>query len=608
MKRISLSSIFPVFVTGAILFASCTDDTSDIRLDPKLAITQSSNVTSGSATVVGFIVAQGDGFTEKGICYSTQANPTTADGKAVYSGDDKTAAFTVTITGLDYATKYYARAYGINPNGTFYGEDQTFTTLPVVPILTTAEVTEITGNSATGGGNVTGTGGAEVTARGVVFGTEPNPTLANSKTEDDKGTGTFQSNLTGLLGNSTYYVRAYATNSAGTGYGPAVSFKTLVDLPAVTTAPVTDITKTSAVLNGEVTYDGGGEVTARGLVWSTNENPTVDDNKIDAGAGTGEFSSELTGLTKFTAYHVRAFATNSVGTVYGEDIQFTTLADITQFWVVGSYNGWDNSNNAKYIISTPTSNGVAEGYVYLTSGGIKLVTDHSWDDAHTYGDDGTGEGKLTNPGNDIAVAADGYYLIRASLGAMTYSLTLTNWGIIGNATPNGWDDETALTYDPASATWRGVIHLTQAEFKFRANHNWDYNYGSTAGDETLNAGGENIPVDVEADYHIILDLSHPNEYTYQANRWGVIGSATAGGWDSDQDMTWDATNKVFTVTLNLVAGEFKFRANDAWTLDYGDTGADGTLDQGGTNISIAEGGNYTITLDLEHRTYTAVKN
>lgn len=606
MKRRFLSSIFPVFVTGVILLVSCTDDTSDVRLDPKLATTQSSNVTSESAIVVGFVVAEGDGFTEKGICYSTQANPTTADGKAVYTGDDKTAAFTVTITGLNYATKYYARAYAVNENSTIYGEDQTFTTLPVVPILTTVEVTEITGNSATGGGNVTGSGGAEVTARGIVFNTEPNPTVANSKTEDDEGTGAFQSNLTGLLGNTTYYVRAYATNSAGTGYGPEVSFKTLVDLPAVTTAPVTDITKTSAVLNGEVTYDGGGEVTARGLVWSTNENPTVDDNKIDAGAGIGEFNSELTGLTKFTTYHVRAYATNSAGTTYGEDIQFTTLADITKFWIVGDYNGWDNSDNANYIISTPTSNGVAEGYVYLTSGGIKLVTDHSWDNAHTYGDDGSG--KLTNPGNNIAVAVDGYYLIKASLDAMTYSITLTNWGIIGSATPNGWDDETALTYDPVSVTWQGVIHLTAAAFKFRANHSWDYNYGSTAGDETLNAGGTDILVEVEADYHITLDLSHPNEYTYRANRWGVIGSATAGGWDSDQDMTWDNTNNVFTVILDLTAGEFKFRANDAWTLDYGDTGANGTLDKGGSNISVAEAGNYTITLDLNNSTYTVVKN
>jgi hypothetical protein len=607
MRPIFLSRIFLAFITGAILTASCTEDISDVRLDPKLATTQSSNVTSESAIVVGFVAAQGDGFTEKGICYGTQPGPTTADGKAVYSGTEKTAAFTVTVTGLNYATKYYARAYAIYGGETIYGEDQTFTTLPVVPTLTTAAITEITGNSAKGGGDVTVAGGAEVTARGVVFGTEPGPTVSNSKTEDGEGLGAFQSTLSGLLGNTNYYVRAYATNSAGTGYGPEVSFKTPVDMPVVVTAPVTDITKVSAVLNGEVTYDGGGEVTARGLVWSTNENPTVNDQKIEVGTGTGVFSSELAGLTKFTSYHVRAFATNSAGTAYGNDVQFTTLADITKFWVVGDYNGWDNSDNALYVISTPTSNGMAEGYIYLKSGGIKLVTDHSWDDAHTYGDDGTGK-KLTNPGGNIAVPADGYYLIKASQEDMTYSLILTNWGVIGDATPGGWGDETALTYDQTSATWKGVIHLTAKEFKFRANHSWDYNYGSSAGDETLNAGGDNIPVDTEADYHIVLNLSHPNEYTYQANRWGVIGSATAGGWDADQNMTWDGANNVFTATIPLTAGEFKFRANDGWDVNYGDTGADGTLEPGGNNIAIAEAGNYTIKLDIEHGTYSIIKN
>ncbi len=514
MKRTFLSHIIPVFVTGVILLASCTDDTSDVRLDPRLATTQSSNVTSESAVVIGFVVAEGDGFTEKGICYGTQPNPTTDNGKTVYTGDEKTAAFTVTVTGLNYATKYYARAYGINSNGTFYGEDQTFTTLPDIPVLSTSEITEITANSATGGGEVTDAKGGEITARGVVYGTEPGPTIGNSKTTDGTGTGEFTSNLTDLSDKTTYYVRAYATNAGGTGYGPEVTFTTL---------PM--------------------------LTWH-----------------------------------------------------------IPGDYVVASYPGsslanWDPAKSPQIKSISPSTPSLLEGYVYMAnaSNQWKIVSQGG----SNYGDGGSGH--LDAAAGNIGSPA-GYYKINVDTIAMTYTAVATTWGVIGTATPNGWDDETALTYDPVSATWKGVVHLTAAEFKFRANHSWDYNYGSTAGDETLNAGGDNIALDVEADYQIILDLSHPNEYTYQANRWGVIGSATAGGWDSDQNMTWDATNKVFTVTLNLVAGEFKFRANDAWTLDYGDTGPDGTLDQGGTNISIAEGGNYTITLDLENSTYSVVKN
>ena len=100
---------------------------------------------------------------------------------------------------------------------------------------------------------------------------------------------------------------------------------------------------------------------------------------------------------------------------------------------------------------------------------------------------------------------------------------------------------------------------------------------------------------VEADYAITLDLSHPNEYTYSANRWGVIGDATPDGWNSDQKMTWDGTNHVFTITLNLVAGEFKFRANDDWAVNFG--GDMGALTQDGANLKVTDPGSYTITLD-----------
>lgn len=396
MKRISIYHILTFLFAVAVLFASCTKKSSDTRLTPTLATSQVLNVTSDSATVVGFVIAQGNGFTEKGVCYNTSATPTIANHKVVYTGSESSATYNVVLSGLHYATTYYVRAYATESDGTtIYGDEFTLTTKPVVPTLTTADITSITGNSAMGGGEVTVSGGATVTARGVCFSTAQNPTTDDSFTSDGDSLGAFVSTLDNLKGNTKYYARAYAKNSAGTGYGPEVSFTTLVDLPQVTTATVTDVTKTSAVSGGKVTYDGGGTVTERGLVWSMNADPTVNDNKIMDSGSDSAFISNLTGLNKNTTYHVRAYAINSAGTAYGDDMSFTTLADITKFWVVGDYNGWDNSDNAKYIISTATSNGLAEGYVWLTTGGIKLTTDHSWDNAHTYGDDGSGG--LTNP-------------------------------------------------------------------------------------------------------------------------------------------------------------------------------------------------------------------
>ncbi|MCX6253841.1 MAG: hypothetical protein NTV31_05115, partial [Bacteroidia bacterium] len=113
---------------------------------------------------------------------------------------------------------------------------------PSLPELTTTAATATTSNSATMGGNVTSDGGAAVTARGVCWNTATGPTIANSKTTDGTGVGSFVSSLTGLTVGTTYYVRAYATNSAGTAYGNEVSFNTSAVTPVVPTLSTTTIT------------------------------------------------------------------------------------------------------------------------------------------------------------------------------------------------------------------------------------------------------------------------------------------------------------------------------------------------------------------------------
>lgn len=613
MRKIFIAGLMTLLVAASIFLASCTQEMEDVRLDPTLSTSQFYNVKSDSATVVGFVVAQGDGFTERGICYNTAPAPTVANSKMVYSGSTTAATYIVKLGGLNYATKYYARAYATGLEGTVYGEEITFTTLPVVPVLTTAAITAITGNSAAGGGNVTVAGGAEVTARGICFGTNHNPTIADSKTTDGKGTGAFVSALAELKGNTTYYVRAWATNSAGTGYGPEVTFKTLVDLPKLTTTAVTAITKVSAATGGEVTYDGGAPVTARGIVWGTSPDPTINDNKIAGGTGLGSFVSNITGLSTFTEYHVRAYATNSAGTGYGNDIKFTTLADIITWYIPGDYveasypgsglTNWSPGTSPK-IMSTVSAPASVEGYVYMANGSNqwKIASQPNWDGPNY----GKGDPGFVSATGDNFNSPAGYYKINVNATTLEYTAVPTIWGVIGNATPGDWGSETPLTYYPALQTWRGGIHLKTGEFKFRANQDWGYNYGSSMKNEKLNPGGDNIPVTVEADYYFVLDLSKPNEYTYSANHWGIIGSATADQWNSDQNMTWDATGKVMKATLALTAGEIKFRANDDWAVNLG--GALNALTPGGDNIPIATAGNYTITLDLAANKATVTKN
>ncbi|MDI3527544.1 MAG: starch-binding outer membrane protein SusE/F [Tenuifilum sp.] len=503
-KILKLSAFLLSFATMAMV--ACTEEPADNRLDPNLATTQVLDITSNSATVVGYIIAGTESFTERGVCYSTTQDPTISNDTIHWKNDGESkATFKVTLSGLAHATTYYAKAYAKYGDLIKYGEELSFTTLPIPPTVSTTDISEITSTSAKSGGNVTDNGGADVISRGIC--------------------------------------------------------------------------------------------------WSTSHNPTINDSKTSNGDGNGEFTSEITGLQPNTTYYVRAYATNSAGTAYGEEKEFTTL-NITKFWVVGEYNGWNNSDAAKYIISSLTSGNWAEGYMYLPAGSFKLTTDHSWSDQTTFGDDGSNSGKLANPGGNITIPEDGYYRIKGNMVEMLYELVKMDWGVIGSSSPLGWGDETPLKYDQTLDQWIGGIHLVQGEIKFRANHNWDYNLGGDL--NQLSYGGANIAVNSEDDYAITLDLSTPNEYKASVNRWGIIGSATADGWNSDQNMSWDNVNGVFTATLDLVVGEIKFRANDDWSINFG--GPINALEPGGANIAISEAGNYTITLNPWTKVATITKN
>jgi uncharacterized protein (TIGR02145 family) len=250
-----------------------------------------------------------------------------------------TGAFTSSLTGLVANTTYYARAYATNATGTGYGEERTFITLPQ---LTTAAVTEITDISAKSGGNITPAGNATIIASGVVWSTSPNPTIAlTTKTSDNVGTGAFTSSLTGLTPNTIYYVKAYATNATGTGYGNEL---TLTTLPKLTTTEATEKTESTAKSGGNISPAGNATITARGVVWSTSPNPTIAlTTKTSDDKGPGVFTSSVTGLTAKTRYYLRAYATNGTGTNYGNEISFISEKDPSS--CVGSPTVTDINSN-----------------------------------------------------------------------------------------------------------------------------------------------------------------------------------------------------------------------------------------------------------------------
>lgn len=222
--------------------------------------------------------------------------------------------------------------------------------------LTTVDASEVTMSMAVSGGVIISDGGSQITKKGIVWGTVPNPTISlTTKTDEGEGSEGFTSQLIGLESNKTYYVRAYAINTKGVGYGNEVSFKTLIDptsLPVVSTTPVSVITTTSAKTGGNVTSSGISPVTTKGIVWSlepeTETNKiTIEENENDGitsnGFGLGSYITELTSLTPNTTYYARAYATNSYGTGYGSVVEFTTAALL---YSVGG--GVTDSNGTNY--------------------------------------------------------------------------------------------------------------------------------------------------------------------------------------------------------------------------------------------------------------------
>lgn len=172
----------------------------------------------------------------------------------------------------------------------------------------------------------------------------------------------------------------------------------------------------------------------------------------------------------------------------------------------------------------------------------------------------------------------------------------------------GWDPAnpaTVLASVNDDGNYEGFLYFAEenTEFKFTPAPNWDTDFGDNGGDGTLDPQGANILVADPGFYKVNVDLNNLT-YTLEKTTWGLIGSATPGGWDNDTDLTYDVEKGALTLTVDLVPGEIKFRANDDWALNFGDDGGDALLNRDGANIQIASAGNYEIVLYLDKPDYT----
>ena len=374
---------------------------------PEVATLESTGVTATNAIWHGSVIADNNALvTERGFCWKTSNGmPTLADHHVAVG--DGLGAFAVganDYSPLQPATTYCVRAYAINAVGVSYGTSRFFTTNDTLPEVTTTQPTNVASTAFTCGGTVVAMNSATLTARGVCWNTTGNPTVADSHTTDGTAAGSFTSSVTGLECGTTYYVRAYATNSTGTGYGEEYEVATLAPtVPDVATLSATLYNGLNIIVVSEVSVENCEPISSRGICYSTSPNPTISDLLTAHAMGLGVLNDTVTGLNTGTTYYVRAYATNSLGTAYGEELSVTTptLPVIT------------TSTVTNVTSSTATCGGgvTADGGAIVTVRGVCWSTSPNPTISDNYTIDGSGVGSFNS--NMTFLTPSTIYYVRA---------------------------------------------------------------------------------------------------------------------------------------------------------------------------------------------------
>lgn len=281
-----------------------------------------------------------------------------------------------------------------------------------------------------------------------------------------------------------------------------------------------------------------------------------------------------------------------------EDAGTGSGIELSPWGVVGSgANDWGATPDLPFY--TTTEDNVIVAYANLIDGEIKFRQNNTW--GGDYGD-ANNDGVLDqDDDNNITVTA-GSYKITINWNDNSYTIEPYSWGLVGSATPNGWDGpDTQLIYDYTTDTWKAVVQLIDGEMKVRPNNTWGDDYGDGNSDGILDKDADNN-IAITAGYYLVTVDFKTLTYTLEETKiWGAVGSATPNGWDGpDMKFTPNFSSPgIWTLYgITLVDGEMKIRPNDTWGEDYGDANGDGILDRDDDNNIPVSAGTYNITLDF----------
>lgn len=325
MKKIFLLSIL------AVVLSCSSSDTIDDLIDscenlPSISLLPLENVTDTSASFSGTITPPtcNDNVISQGFVYSKEDLPKIDDSNdflVEVNGEN----ISVTVNDLEQNTDYYLRAFYENNNGTYYSTQLTFKTLIGEAKVSISNAYQIKATSASVDVVIVGLGGGSALSKGIVYAKQSNPSVNDSKIEDTSSDASFNIAMSSLTQDVTYYVKGFVTNEAGTFYSDEISFVTEDGVASVQIDEVKTITTDGVTIDSRVLSDGGDEITEKGVVWGLTPNPTTDNNKSVSSDNEDTFSNVITGLNHLTKYYARSYVTNSIGTYYSNDSEFTTL-------------------------------------------------------------------------------------------------------------------------------------------------------------------------------------------------------------------------------------------------------------------------------------------
>jgi uncharacterized protein (TIGR02145 family) len=414
------------------------------------------------------------------------------------------------------------------------------------PTLTTATVTNITGTSATSGGEITDEGSGTIITRGVCWSTAITPTLADSKTIDGSGAGTFTSNMSGLNATTIYYVRAYATNEVGTGYGMAMAFNTGGSAPIASISAPTDVTTTTATLIGSVngnylstvvTFEYG-TTTIYGSTVSATQSPVTGNTLTNVGA-------DISALTPGTIYHFRIKAVNSLGTTYSDDNTFTTLGQVPSVITLPATN---------IILNNATINGS------VNSNYLSTVVTFEYGTATSYGSTVTAAQSPVTGNTNTSISAN----ITGLMGGTTYHFRVKAVNSLGTSYGSDLTFITTLT-DGEGNTYNIITIGTQVWMKenLKTTKYCNGDLIGTTTPATLDISGESTPK-----HQWAYDGNQSNADTYgRLFTWFAVTDSRnlcPTGWHVPNDVEW-TTLTTYLGGESVAGGKLKETGTIHWT-------------------------------------------